>query len=209
MSNSGIVNKANLMMMSDPIGDLNRERRRNAAHLKLSKSVLSSHGGSSTGQNSDKKNKVSNAALQSSAQRLVNSAMGQYRSLQVSRKNSEPFETNSSGGYVNKTGTGREDGSLGRTVSPTPASRLRAPTFSSSQKKRTMAPNRSLIIQPQPTGGNNLSLLASDSSKNYLLQTSSGNIRQMGVKKKKTVVKKVVRKRMVSTLTNQAGINIT
>ena len=81
MSNSGIVNKANLMMMSDPIGDLNRERRRNAAHLKLSKSVLSSHGGSSTGQNSDKKSKRSNTALQASAQRLVNSAMGQYRSL--------------------------------------------------------------------------------------------------------------------------------
>lgn len=173
MSTSGIVNKANLMMMSDPIGDLNRERRRNAAHLKLSKSVLSSHGGSSTGQNSDKKSKRSNTALQASAQRLVNSAMGQYRSLQVSRKNSEPFETNSSGGYINKTGTGREDGSLGRTVSPTPVSRLRAPTFSSSQKKRTLAPNRSLIIQPQPTGGsNNVSLLASESSKNGLLQTS-------------------------------------
>ena len=83
-----------------------------------------------------------------SAKRKINSALGfQYNSLQVTRKNSQPFDTNSSGG---RRTAGREDGSLGR-VQPSPESRLRAPTFSSSQKKRQPAMNRSLIIHPQKT----------------------------------------------------------
>lgn len=75
-STSGFVNK-NHLLLSDPIlGDLHRERRRNAAHEKLSKSVLSSHGGSSKGQNSsEKKIRRNNAALLQNATRKVNSAL--------------------------------------------------------------------------------------------------------------------------------------
>lgn len=85
-----------------------------------------------------------------STKRKINSALGfQYNSLQVTRKNSQPFDTNSSGGR--RTATGRDDGSIGRGVQPSPESRLRAPTFSSAQKKRMPAMNRSLIINPQKT----------------------------------------------------------
>jgi len=46
------------------------------AREKLSKSVLSSHGGSSKGQNSDKKSMKNNAAMMQSTKRKINSALG-------------------------------------------------------------------------------------------------------------------------------------
>ena len=83
--------------------------------------------------------------LGSSAKRKISSAQGfQYRSLQVTRKNSEPFDGRSSSGGR------RDDGSIGRRALPSPESRLMQGTFSSSQKKKPQM-NRSLIIQPHPT----------------------------------------------------------
>ena len=112
----------------------------------------------------------------------------------MTRKNSQPFDTNSSGGR--RKSMSREDGSLGR-VQPSPESksRLMGPTFSSAQKKRMPAMNRSLIIHPQKTIDSAAG--ASDGEGQMLNQKS-----MMGVKKKKTVVKKVVRKRMVPNTAN-------
>ena len=64
--------------------------------------------------------------------------------------------------------------------------------------------NRSLILQPQQTSS---TTGIPESTKNIITQQAASTAAllkpQMGIKKKKTVVKKVVRKRVISTMQSQ------
>lgn len=84
--------------------DSAQEKRRRQQHQKLTKSVLSSHGSSASKDNSSTKRKQIAAVGASGGS---GSALGhQYRSLQVNRKNSLPFDTNSNGDQNSNKGSG-------------------------------------------------------------------------------------------------------